>query len=200
MTKKYRNLARLLEKYRLVLASGSPRRVHLLKEAGIDFRQIIPDIWEDDSRHEDPYELATFLAVEKSRAVREKLAEDEVALGCDTIVVLGKRILGKPVSEKEAFEMLSELSGRMHTVCSAVALLSRTGEAVSGYELSDVYFRNVSASDIRQYIKTGEPLDKAGSYGIQERGVFLVDRVVGNIDNVIGLPRTLLNSLAGRMA
>jgi septum formation protein len=200
MTKSYKNLARLLEKYRLVLASGSPRRVCLLREAGIDFRQIIPDIREDDSRHDNPFELATFLAVEKSRAVKDDLEDDEIALGCDTIVVLGKKILGKPASENEAIEMLSELSGRKHTVCSAVSLLSKTGEMVSGHELSDVYFRKVSTSDIRQYVRTGEPLDKAGSYGIQERGVFLVDRVEGNIDNVIGLPRTLLDSLAGKMA
>lgn len=172
----------------------------MLTEAGIEFRKITPQIQEDNNLHSDPYQLAQILAVRKSEAVKEMIAIDEIALGCDTIVVLDNEILGKPSSKDEAFSMLAALSGQKHTVCSAIALLTATGESVGGFELTDVYFRSVCSSDIEKYIDSGEPLDKAGAYGIQDRGVFLVDRVVGNIDNVIGLPRTLLDELAGKLA
>jgi len=200
MATKYNNLIKLSERGKLVLASGSPRRVYLLREAGFEFRQIIPDIHEDNNLHTDPYRLATILAEKKAEAVIDRLADDEIALGCDTIVVLDGKILGKPVSPDDAVSMLTIMSGQMHIVCSAVALMNKNGKMVSGFELTDVYFNEVTQRQIEQYVQTGEPLDKAGSYGIQDRGVFLVDRIVGNIDNVIGLPRILLDKLAGKMA
>nr|MBN2277902.1 septum formation protein Maf [candidate division Zixibacteria bacterium] len=200
MIGKYKNLAHLLDHYCLVLASGSPRRIFLLDEIGITYRQIIPDIHEDNNAHIDPHELATLLALKKAQAILDRMGSDEIALGCDTLVVLEGHILGKPSSPDEAFRMLNRLSGQKHTVCSGVALVDRDGNEESAYELSDVYFRDVSPEAIRNYVATGEPLDKAGSYGIQEQGVFLVDRVIGNIDNVIGLPRDLLDNLAAKMA
>lgn len=196
---KYKNLQKLLTTYNLVLASGSPRRVRLLNEANISFRQIIPDIDEKNSKHLKPGELATFLAREKSNAVLEQARDNEFILGCDTIVILGEQILGKPSSRKDAVQMLQRLSGNRHTVCSAIALLVASGEIVSDLELTDVYFKAVSSEEIEEYVNTGEPLDKAGAYGIQDRGVFLVDRFAGNIDNVIGLPMALLDKLAGRL-
>jgi septum formation protein len=199
MMTKYRNLHRLISKYKLVLASGSPRRVQLLKEAGIDFRQIIPHIDESDDKQLPPYEMALILSEKKARAVSDKIHHDEVVIGCDTIVVYGNKVLGKPASEKEAETMLTMLSGQKHTVCSAVSYYSRSGKLEGGYELADVYFKKVPAGKIREYVLTGEPLDKAGAYGIQDRGVFLVDRVVGNIDNVIGMPMTLVDELARRI-
>ncbi len=198
MTMRFRELERLLSKYRLVLASGSPRRVSLLRAAGIDFRQLVPDIDENDHAHPDPSELAVLLAQKKSFSVRGAIKTDEIILGCDTIVILNGLVLGKPGSEAEAFEMLSALSGNRHTVCSAIALLEQGGHMASGFELTDVYFNPVSETQIRAYIETGEPLDKAGAYGIQEEGAFLVDRIKGNIDNVIGLPMGLLERLAGK--
>lgn len=200
MTTKYKNLDALLRKYRLVLASGSPRRVQLLKEAGIDFRQIIPEIDEKDNSYSDPSRQAVHLAARKSEAVRDRIESDEIILGCDTIVVFDDKTLGKPASKMDALKMLSSLSGQKHTVCTAIALLSVSGEMVKGFELTDVYFKRVSSDDIERYVETGEPLDKAGAYGIQDRGVFLVDSIRGNIDNVIGLPMTLLDRLAGRLA
>ncbi|MEW5923853.1 MAG: nucleoside triphosphate pyrophosphatase [Candidatus Zixiibacteriota bacterium] len=197
---KFRKLAYLLENQRLVLASGSPRRVFLLSEAGVRFRQLIPDIHEDNNLHTMPYRLATILAEKKAEAVLDRLENDEIALGCDTIVVLDGKILGKPTSPEDAVRMLKLMSGRMHVVCSAVALLDRDERMASGYELTDVYFNSVTEEQIVDYVKTGEPLDKAGSYGIQERGVFLVDRIEGNIDNVIGLPLMLLDDIAGKLA
>jgi nucleoside triphosphate pyrophosphatase len=198
MIMKFKELNGLLSKYRLVLASGSPRRVGLLRAAGINFRQLIPDIDENNHACPDPSELATLLAQKKALAVCGEIEIDEVILGCDTIVILNRLVLGKPGSEDEAFEMLSALSGNRHTVCSAIALLERGGHMASGFEFTDVYFNSVSAAQIKEYIKTGEPLDKAGAYGIQEEGGFLVDRIEGNIDNVIGLPMSLLDRLAGK--
>ena len=200
MATKYKKLTRLLENQRLLLASGSPRRVYLLKEAGIRFRQIVPDIHEDNNLHTEPYRLATILAEKKAEAVLDRLGNDEIALGCDTIVVLDGRILGKPMSPEDAEDMLNLMSGKMHVVCSAIALMDSDKRLVSDFELTDVYFNKITQDRIREYVKTGEPLDKAGSYGIQDRGVFLVDRIEGNIDNVIGLPRMLLDELAGQMA
>jgi len=200
MATKYNNLSNLLQNCKLVLASGSPRRVFLLREAGFEFRQIVPDIYEDNNLHTDPYRLATILAEKKAEAVQGRLEEGEIALGCDTIVILDGTILGKPTSPPDAVEMLMTMSGKMHVVCSAVALLDKNKHLVSGFELTDVYFNQVTRKQIEEYVETGEPLDKAGSYGIQDRGVFLVDRIEGNIDNVIGLPRMLLDKLAGRMA
>lgn len=159
----------------------------------------MPAIDEDNNTDIAPFELATRLAEKKAEAVRHDIHEDEIALGCDTIVVLHNEILGKPFSRDEAVAMLSSLAGQKHTVCSAVALASPCGDMVSGYELTDVYFKAVPLIDIERYVETGEPLDKAGAYGIQDKGVFLVDRVQGNIDNVIGLPMTLLDELAGKL-
>ena len=190
----------MLENHKLVLASGSPRRVFLLNEAGIKFRQIIPDIHEDNNLHTMPYRLATILAEKKAEAVMGKLGDDEIALGCDTIVVLDGKILGKPTSPEDAIRMLTLMSGRKHIVCSAVAMTDRDGRMASGFELTDVYFNPVTENQIVDYVRTGEPLDKAGSYGIQERGVFLVDRIEGNIDNVIGLPLLLVDDIAGKLA
>jgi septum formation protein len=200
MTTRYKNLDVLLKRHRLVLASGSPRRVQLLREAGIDFRQVVPEIDERDDPGIDPSRLAVLLAVRKAEAVKGRIERDEIILGCDTIVILDDKILGKPESKKEAVQMLSSLSGQKHTVCTAIALLSVSGEIVEGFESTDVYFRTVSSRNIEKYVETDEPLDKAGAYGIQERGVFLVDSIRGNIDNVIGLPMTLLDELAGKLA
>ncbi|MBN2226764.1 MAG: septum formation protein Maf [candidate division Zixibacteria bacterium] len=195
----YNNLRQLLTKRRLVLASGSPRRVRLLTEAGIPFRQIVADIDEREDLHPDPYHLAVILAEMKAEAVSGQVNGDEIILGCDTIVVLNGSILGKPESPEHAFAILSRLVGQRHTVCSAVALRAAGGYVSSGYELTNVFFKNVASEKLKQYIASGEPLDKAGAYGIQKRGGFLVDRYEGNLDNVIGLPMTLLDRLAGEI-
>lgn len=196
---KYKNLHKLVSKYRLILASGSPRRKRLLTEAGIKFEQIIPFIDENNSKADSPVDLALVLAQKKAEAVRNGLNINSIALGCDTIVIINNRILGKPSTPEEAFEMLSLLSGNRHTVCSAITLLDSKGRAVSGFELTNVYFNKDVNSRLHKYIETGEPMDKAGAYGIQGVGGFLVDRIEGNLDNVIGLPMILLDELAGRI-
>ncbi len=172
----------------------------MLMDEKILFRQITPDIDENNFSPSNPFELAVHLAEQKARVIIPRINQDDVVLGCDTIVVLNGQVLGKPSSTDEAVKMLMQLSGNMHTVCSAVALMTLDGDLISGYELSNVFFKKVPVERIKEYVETGEPLDKAGSYGIQDRGVFLVDRVEGNIDNVIGLPLALLDKFAGKLA
>lgn len=160
----------------------------------------MPDIDENNNSDISPMQLATILAEQKAKAVGKLINDNEIALGCDTIVILHGRVLGKPFSPVNAIEMLTALSGNMHAVCSAIALLDSRGRLFSGFELTNVYFHDVSPNEIIDYVNSGEPLDKAGAYGIQELGGFLVDRIEGNIDNVIGLPMTLLDKLAAEMA
>jgi septum formation protein len=195
----YSNLNKLLINNKLILASGSPRRVKLLNEAGIHFEQIIPGIDEDGEDWKNPFQTALILARKKAESVSQNMSENSVVLGCDTIVVINNEILGKPYSPNEALEMLTKLSGNCHTVCSAISLQQPNGAAFSDYELTNVYFHNIDKAGLLKYIETGEPLDKAGAYGIQGAGGFLVDRIEGNLDNVIGLPMKLLDELAGRM-
>ena len=195
----YKNLLLLAERYRLVLGSRSPRRDRLLSETGVSFDQIIPGIDEHRRPDEKPYDFAERIAGEKAIWVSHRTDKECVVIGCDTVVVLENRLLGKPTDKEDAMRILTMLSGRQHTVCTAVAL-ARYGEAVaSAYELTKVFFNDVGSEQIRTYIDSGEPMDKAGAYGIQGMGGFLVDRIEGQLDNVIGLPRLLLDELAGRV-
>lgn len=195
----YPNLRRLAEQRRIVLGSRSPRRVTLLGETGIRFDQIIPEVEECREPGEPPFDYALRLAIDKGRWIMPRLRTDQVALTCDTIVVLGDRVLEKPVNEDDALAILTALSGHRHVVCTAVALATEKEILISDWETTDVYFNTVTASQIREYIASGEPMDKAGAYGIQGMGAFLVDRIEGNLDTVIGLPRTLLERLAGEI-
>jgi len=196
---KYEHLTRLAERYRLVLGSGSPRRVRLLTETGVTFEQIVPRVKEERRDDEPPYDFAERMAVEKARSVADGVGKGRVVIGCDTIVVLDDQLLGKPTSEDDARRILTVLSGRRHTVGSGVALAGPGGRVVSGYELTVVYFNDVNSEQIRAYLDSGEPMDKAGAYGIQGMGAFLVDKIEGHLDNVIGLPRLLLDKLASKM-
>ena len=191
-----KHLAALTNHFPLVLASGSPRRFELLTESGITFSRVVPDLEEARQPGESAYEYAVRLAEDKALAVANRLNNGALCLGSDTVVVLGDENLEKPVDPEDAFRILSRLSGRQHVVCTALAF-ARAGETVvSGFETTDVFFNVVSEQQIRDYINTGEPADKAGAYGIQGMGAFLVDRIDGNLDTVIGLPRKLLDSLA----
>ena len=199
MMTNYFNLDKLLTIYRLILASGSPRRVKILTDAGIKFEQIIPDVDETFDRTIEPSEMAMKLAERKASAVQDTLTEDQVALGCDTIVVIENELLTKPKSRDDALKMLTRLSGNCHTVCTAVSLMTINGNSATGYDLTKVFFNDIKRNQLLEYIDSGEPMDKAGAYGIQGAGGFLVDRIEGNLDNVIGLPMKLLDDLAGRL-
>ncbi len=181
----------------LILASGSPRRRQLLSETGSRFTIETHDVDETRRTNEPALQYAVRLAEEKALAV-ETLRET-VVLGFDTIVIVDDLVLGKPDSKDHAFTMLKLLSERRHEVCTAVAM-TRNGQVLSSqYDVTKVYFHAVTDNQISDYIEGGEPMDKAGSYGIQGMGAFLVDRIEGNLDTVVGLPRDLLDRMAAAL-
>lgn len=171
---------------RVVLASGSPRRRELLNMIGVAHEIMPADIDERYFPGEDPPAHAERLAREKAAAVAPR-AGDALIIAADTIVVVDGDVLGKPPSAAEAAEMLRRLAGRSHTVHTAVAVRYGAAEA-SAVESPSVTFRELDADHIDAYIATGEPMDKAGSYGIQGYGATLVSRVEGDYFAVMGLP------------
>ncbi|MEW6413506.1 MAG: Maf family protein [Candidatus Zixiibacteriota bacterium] len=195
----YKFINQLANKYEIILGSGSPRRVALLRETGVSFSQIVPNLEEQQLEGEQPFTYAERLAQDKALLICRKLGENQAVISCDTIVVLEGRVLGKPLDKYDAFNILTLLSGKKHVVCTALAVADRRGILTSGYETTNVFFNHVSPEQIKDYIASGEPMDKAGAYGIQGMGAFLVDSIEGNLDTVIGFPRELLERLASRI-
>lgn len=174
--------------YNFILASASPRRAQLLKLIGLDFSIISNTIDEDKVSAENPVDHVKYLALEKAKEVSRKVKHG-VIIGADTIVVLDKRILGKPRDDAEAKDMLTQLSGRNHTVYTGFALMEKpSGQWLVDYERTSVHFRTLSQAEIDAYIATGGPRDKAGAYGIQDLSAIFVDRVEGCFYNVVGFP------------
>ncbi len=186
----------------LVLASRSPRRADLLKTAGIPFEVILPGQVEEDlagslvDLHADPAAYARTLAEAKAREVSGRWS-GRLVLGADTVVVLDGDILEKPRDEAEAVRLLTRLAGRCHTVVSAIALVGgAAGNAgVCAHEETEVDFLPVDTTSIERYVATGEPMDKAGAYGIQGYGALMVQGVRGCYFNVMGLPLAKLGEL-----
>jgi septum formation protein len=172
---------------RIILASSSPRRRELLKLVGIAHEVKPADIDESIRDGEKPHDFAERLAREKAELVDDGADSGQAVIGADTIVVIDDQVLGKPRDAKEAETMLGKLSGRTHTVITAVAVC-RSGETWSSVEEVTVTFRKLSRAEIKSYIATGEPMDKAGAYGIQGFGATIVDRVEGDYFAVMGLP------------
>jgi septum formation protein len=175
----------------LILASRSPRRSTMLSLAGIPFETSPSDIDEENGSG-DPEALVLGHSMAKASAVAERLP-GRIVLGADTLVMVRGEVLGKPSDRDGAVRMLSVLSGGWHEVYGGVALLGGSAP-VSFCEVSRVRFRNLSEAEIEAYVDTGEPMDKAGAYGIQGYGSVLVDRIEGCFFNVMGLPlaRTVL--------
>lgn len=173
--------------YELILASGSPRRKELLARAGYIFRIIVSDAEEDLPSHAEPAEIAMRNASLKAKAVASMCSPSELVIGADTIVAIDGVLFGKPRDEEEAHSMLEALSGRTHQVITGVCLMGKDIYQPFS-ETTDVTFRKLSPDEIDAYVKTGEPLDKAGAYGIQGKGGALVDHIDGDYDNVVGLP------------
>ncbi|MFB3070147.1 MAG: nucleoside triphosphate pyrophosphatase [Gemmatimonadales bacterium] len=180
----------------IVLASRSPRRRQLLEMLGISHVVDPVEIDERQQAGEDPEPFAQRLAREKAVA-GSKRHPGKWVLGADTIVVLDKETLGKPSSPDEAEEMLLRLAGKCHRVVSAVAL-ARGEDVHAAHDVTSVWMRSVSRETARQYVATGEPLDKAGSYAIQGVGAVLVDRIEGDYFGVMGLPVRLVVELMRR--
>ncbi len=172
----------------IVLASASPRRAELLQKIGLDFRVQAADIEENFNPSQNLESQLAELALRKAQAVANTLTAGLV-IGADTVVVIDGEVLGKPASPKEAALMLSRLSNRKHQVLTGLAVIDvKKGKAISGVENTLVQFRALSPAEIMAYVETGEPLDKAGAYGIQEKGATLVERIEGCYFNVVGLP------------
>jgi len=172
----------------LILASQSPRRRELLNRMGLSgFQVISPDVDERMPEGTPPARLVEELSIRKAAAVASNAPEDAVIIAADTVVVLDGRILGKPADEADAAAMLSALSGQTHQVYTGVTV--RRGALVSTeHECTRVTFRALSPGEISAYIKTGEPMDKAGAYGIQALGCLFVSGISGDYCGVMGLP------------
>ena len=174
----------------LILASASPRRKELLERLGLEFRTVPAEVDERPIAEgiRDPERLVTALAEAKAKAVA-RAHPGALVIGADTVVVLDGEILGKPSDESEARRMLSRLSGRTHHVYTGVAVVDgASGRFHVCAEVTAVTFGRLTEELIDRYVRTGEPLDKAGAYGIQGLGATLVERVEGCYFNVVGLP------------
>ncbi|HEX7050557.1 MAG TPA: nucleoside triphosphate pyrophosphatase [Longimicrobiales bacterium] len=178
----------------LVLASGSPRRAQLLAMLGLRFETVPAGIEETPREDEAPAQLAERLACEKARAVARQ-RPDALVIGSDTLVVVDGEIVGKPRDRDEAVEMLLRLQGREHRVETGIAVAAPDGRLESSIEGVRVRFRPFDRETAEAYVATGEPLDKAGSYGIQGYGATLVDWIEGDFFAVMGLPIARMVSL-----
>ena len=169
----------------LILASGSPRRKELLSLFRIPFTVVPADVDETMDPANAPCDEVARLSAKKARAVKRE--PDDVVIAADTIVVCEGKVLGKPKSEENAYAMLSLLSGRDHQVMTGCTVLR--GEKCETFtEVTDLHFRTLSEREIRAYIASGEPMDKAGAYGIQGKGGALVEKYEGDYNNIVGLP------------
>jgi septum formation protein len=169
----------------LVLASQSPRRAEILRQAGILFTVRVADVDESVLGGESPADYVRRLAAAKAHGV--EAADGETVLGADTTVVIDGEILGKPVDAADARRMLARLSGRRHEVLTGICL-RRGAEAACDYEATGVVFTALSEAEIDEYVASGEPMDKAGAYAIQGLASKFVERIEGDYFNVMGLP------------
>ncbi|MCA1031919.1 Maf family protein [Bacillus timonensis] len=173
-------------KKNLILASGSPRRKELLMNQGLTFDVVVSDIVEEFNENSTPKDIVQDLALQKAIDVSDK-HHDAIVLGADTIVVYENEILGKPKDKKDAFRMLKMLSGNTHQVFTGVAIIENQNHHLF-FEKTDVTFWELTDDEILEYIESGEPSDKAGSYGIQQLGSYLVKQIKGDYFSVVGLP------------
>lgn len=171
----------------IILASGSPRRRQLLEQLGLSFTVQSSDVDESVEPGLSPAAMVEQLSLRKGQAVAERVGPDSLVLAADTVVALGDAVLGKPQDRAKAVSMLTSLSGKTHQVYTGVTLLGG-GRRVTEHETTAVTFRSLSREEIVAYVDTGEPMDKAGAYGIQGYGALLVERPEGDYFNVMGLP------------
>ena len=177
-----------IKNYKLILASASPRRQQLMKDAGFTFEVRLKNVEEKYPQELHWENVPEYLSKVKASAFREELKADEVLITADTVVCIHDRILGKPADRKEAISMLRELSGNRHLVVTGVSVTTRT-EQLSFSSRTDVFFKHLSNEEIAFYVDTYKPFDKAGAYGIQEWiGYIGIERIEGSFYNVMGLP------------
>ena len=183
---------------RIVLASGSPRRQELLNRIGItDFDIRVPQTDEHYPAGLTPAQIVEYISREKADAAAKLCTPEEIVITADTMVFLDQQRLGKPKDEADALRMLTDLAGRRHTVCTGVTL--RQGQrSLTRAQSTDVYFRPAGREELMAYIRGGEPMDKAGAYGVQGLGALLVERLDGDFFNVMGLAVRRLSRMLQR--
>ena len=179
----------MVDNYHIILASNSPRRRELLGGLDLDFEvKVLPDIEEDYPDNLETPEIPVYIASEKAAAYKDLMAENDLIITADTVVVLGDEVLGKPVDLDDARRMLRELSGHTHQVITGVCLMTRERQR-SFAVTTDVTFKELTDDEIDYYVEKYQPLDKAGAYGIQEWiGYIGVTGLEGSYFNVMGLP------------
>ena len=175
---------------KIILASASPRRRELLEHGGIPFT-VIPSQAEEKITTEQPGQAVEELSYLKCSDIYEKSLGDVLVIGADTVVASEGKILGKPSSQKDAVKMLQSLQGREHEVYTGVTIMAREGNEnrkKTFHEKTKVVFYPMSDEEIRSYVNTGEPMDKAGAYGIQGKSAVFIKEISGDYNNVVGLP------------
>ena len=173
---------------KLVLASASPRRKELLEKLGFRFDVDASGCEEKIDSELEPEELVRRISISKAKSVAAR-HKNAVIIAADTVGVIGKKILGKPHTENQAGKMLKEISGKPHTVVTGFTILdTATNKIVSGTVKTTVYIKKLTPQEINAYVKTGEPLDKAGAYAVQGLGAVIVEKIEGDYYNVMGLP------------
>lgn len=185
------SLFRLKDGENIILASASPRRRELFKLICEDFKSVSPDVDETVPAQVEILERPQFLAVKKAMHIWGCLSEKAVVIGCDTGVFIDDEMLGKPKDEEEAFSMLKKLQGKDHLVVTGCCITDGTHKREFSVT-SRVFFYPLSDEDIKDYIATGEPMDKAGAYGIQGKGSLLIEKIQGDYFNIVGLPLSAL--------
>lgn len=195
---------RVINMYKVILASNSPRRKELLQQVGIPF-QVVPSTCEEVTTKTNPAEVVMGLSMQKAEDVAAKITEPAIIIGADTVVSIDKRVLGKPKDEADAIRMIRLLQGRSHSVYTGVSMIIKTPESgydkyekqgteslkkktIQFYEETTVRINHMSEKEIEQYVKTGEPMDKAGAYAIQGRFAVYVKGIDGDYNNVVGFP------------
>ena len=181
---------------KIILASASPRRRELLEQLGVEF-EIIPSQVEEKMKSMEPSRMVMELSEIKAEDIYNHLSQEEkelsTVIGADTVVAFEDQVMGKPQSSSEAIEMLSRLQNNTHQVYTGVTLIFRKGPGkvpskISFFEKTDVTMYPISSDEIAAYVNTGEPMDKAGAYGIQGRGAAFIKEIHGDYNNVVGLP------------
>ncbi|CDF58128.1 Maf family protein [Thermobrachium celere] len=182
---------------KIVLASSSPRRIELLRNLNLEF-DVVPSNFEENINLSNPVELVKNFAYNKALDVESRVQKDSLIIAADTIVYKDGEVLGKPKNEIDAYRMLKLLSGQKHEVYTGLSLIYN-GKVINDYECTYVYFKNLSDEEIKYYINTKEPFDKAGAYAIQGYGSIFVEKIEGCYFNVVGLPISKLYDNIKRM-
>ena len=173
---------------KIILASGSKQRKKLLEIIGLDFKIEESNYIEDMTEKIPAHKLVQKLALGKAQDVARKY-KNAIVIGADTFIVLEKEFLGKPHTPQKAKEMLKKISGKKHQLITGIAIIdTKKNKTFTDYEITEVWFKKMSDKEITKYIKTGEPLDKAGGYAIQKLGCLFVEKIKGNYTNAVGLP------------